>query len=166
MTKGVVALQAAAVIGGSALRQAIGIAGGDVQGVEDPEAILQVWHLGGEGLGDGGRQIAERTAEAMAPALLAVVKMQGLQGFCHRLMAGETSPLVVAGAGAELGLGLGQVGQGLMQSIGGAIHGCSLVQGEGAQASVAGSSRWRAAIELLADGDQPDLAMSSTSERP
>lgn len=99
------------------------------KGVEALQAILQVWHLGGEGLGDGGRQIAEGTTEAMAPALLAVVKMQGLQGFFRRLMAGETSPLVEAGTGAELGLS--QVGLGLMQPIGGAIHGCSLVQGEG-----------------------------------
>jgi hypothetical protein len=116
MAEGVLALQAAEVVRGSTFRQAIGIAGGDVQGVEDPEAILQVLHLGGEGLGDGGRQIAEGTAEAMAPALLAMVKMQRLKGFFNSLMAGETSPLVMAGAGAELGLG--QVGPGLMQPIG------------------------------------------------
>lgn len=57
-----------------------------VEGVVDPEAILQVLNLGGEGLGDGGRQIAEGTTEAMAPALLAVVEMQRLEGFPRSLM--------------------------------------------------------------------------------
>jgi hypothetical protein len=116
MAEGVLALQAAEMIGGSTFRQAIGVAGGDVEGVEDPEAILQIRHLSIESLGHGRRQIAEGAAEAMTPALLTMVQMQRLQGFFHGLMTGKTSPLVVASAGAQLGLS--QVGLGLMQPIG------------------------------------------------
>jgi hypothetical protein len=125
MAEGVLALQPAEVIRGSTFRQAIGIAGGDVQGVQHPEAILQIRNLGGQRLGHSGRQITERSAQAMAPVLLAVVQMQRLEGFFHGLMTGETGPLVMAGTGAELGLG--QISLSLMQPIGGAIHAGSLV---------------------------------------
>ena len=46
MAESILALQAAEMIDGSTFRQAIGIAGGDAQGVEDPESILQIRHLG------------------------------------------------------------------------------------------------------------------------
>ena len=55
MAKSILALQAAEMIGGSTFRQAIGIAGGDVWGVEDPESILQIRHLGIKILGYGRR---------------------------------------------------------------------------------------------------------------
>ena len=47
--------------------------------------------------------------------------MQGLEGLLGGLMAGETGPFVVARLGTELCLG--QIGHGLMQPIGGAVHG-------------------------------------------
>lgn len=55
MAESILALQAAEMIGGSTFRQAIGIAGGDVLGVEDPESILQISHLGMQILGHGRR---------------------------------------------------------------------------------------------------------------
>jgi len=57
----------------------------------------------------------------MPPALLTVTEMQGLEGLLGGLMAGETGPFVVARLGTELCLG--QIGHGLMQPIGGAVHG-------------------------------------------
>jgi len=42
MAEGVLALQAAKVVGRSTFWKAIGVAGGDVKGIEHPEAILQI----------------------------------------------------------------------------------------------------------------------------
>jgi hypothetical protein len=56
----------------------------------------------------------------MAPHLLAKLKMQGLKSFFCSLVAGKTSPFMVAPVGAELGLG--QIGLGLMQPVGRAVH--------------------------------------------
>ena len=60
----------------------------------------------------------------MPPALLAVVKMQRLEGLLHRLMASKASPLMVASIGTELSLG--EVSSGLMQPISCTIHGVIL----------------------------------------
>ena len=49
----------------------------------------------------------------MPPALLVVVKMEGLEGLLHRLVTGETSPLVMASIGTELGLS--EVGLGYLR---------------------------------------------------
>ena len=57
----------------------------------------------------------------MTPTLLTVMKMQGLEGLLGGLMAGETGPFMVGRLGTELSLG--QIGQGLVQPIGGAVHG-------------------------------------------
>jgi hypothetical protein len=57
----------------------------------------------------------------MTPALLTMMQMQGLEGLLGGLMAGETSPFMVARLGTELCLG--QIGEGLVQPIGGAVHG-------------------------------------------
>ena len=116
MAEGVVALQAAEVIRWSTFRQAIGIAGGDVQGVEHPQPVLEIRNLSSQGLGHDGRQIAERSPKAVPPVLLTVAEVQGLQGLLHGLMTGEAGPLVVASVSAELGLG--QVCLGLMEPVG------------------------------------------------
>lgn len=45
MAESVLALQAAEVIGGGPFRQAIGVAGGDGERVENAQAILQIVQL-------------------------------------------------------------------------------------------------------------------------
>ena len=60
----------------------------------------------------------------MPPALLAVMKMQCLEGLLHRLMASKASPLMVPSIGTELSLG--EVGSGLMQPVSCTIHGVIL----------------------------------------
>jgi hypothetical protein len=40
MTVGVLALEPAEVVGGGAVRQAIGVAGRDVKGIEDAQTVL------------------------------------------------------------------------------------------------------------------------------
>ncbi len=87
MAERILALQAAEMIDGSTFLQAIGIAGGDVQGVEDPESILQIRHLGIQILGHSRRWIEEGTAEAMTPALLTVMQMQGFESLLYRMDA-------------------------------------------------------------------------------
>jgi hypothetical protein len=44
MAQGVVALEPAEVVGGGSIGEAIGVAGGDVEGVEDPQAIVEIRH--------------------------------------------------------------------------------------------------------------------------
>ena len=56
----------------------------------------------------------------MAPNLLAELQVQGLESFFSSLVAGKASPFMVAPVGAELGLG--QIGLGLMQPVGRAVH--------------------------------------------
>jgi hypothetical protein len=44
MAKGVVALQTTEMVGRGSIREAIGIAGGDVESIENAKAILQIAH--------------------------------------------------------------------------------------------------------------------------
>ncbi len=50
-----------------------------------------------------------------------MAQVQTLQGLLHRLVAGEASPFMVAGGGADSGQL--QIGLRLMQPVGGTIHG-------------------------------------------
>jgi hypothetical protein len=49
-----------------------------------------------------------------------MAQVQTLQGLLHRLMAGEASPFMVAGGGADSGQL--QIGLRLLQLVGGTIH--------------------------------------------
>ncbi len=69
---------------------------------------------------DGRRQVPEGATQPVAPHLLAVVQMQGLEGLLHSLMTGEAGPFVVSGAGAHRSQV--EIGPGLMQPAGGAVH--------------------------------------------
>ena len=42
MAEGVRALQAAEVIGGRTFRKAIGVSGGDIEGIQHPQPVLQI----------------------------------------------------------------------------------------------------------------------------
>jgi hypothetical protein len=103
MTKGVLALQPAEMVGRGTVGQAIGVARRDVQRIQDAQAVLQIADAGRQGDGDGRWQIAPRTPEAVALRLLAMGEVQTLQGLLHRLVAGEASPFMVAGGGADAG---------------------------------------------------------------
>jgi hypothetical protein len=103
MTKGVLALQPAEMVGRGTVGQAIGVARRDVQRIQDAQAVLQIADAGRQGDGDGRWQIAPRTPEAVAPRLLAMGEVQTLQCLLHRLVAGEASPFMVAGGGADAG---------------------------------------------------------------
>jgi hypothetical protein len=95
MGNGVLTLQTPEMIGGGSLRKAIGIARWDVQGIQNTKAVFEVSHLPLQGAAHLLRQIPQRSSKTMAPTLLAVEQMQGLEGLLSRLMAGEASPLVV-----------------------------------------------------------------------
>ena len=69
------------MIGGCPLRKAIGVAREDVEGVEHPPAFLQVGHLSRRVRCHSRGEIAERAAQAMAPRLLSVMKMQAFIAF-------------------------------------------------------------------------------------
>ena len=56
----------------------------------------------------------------MAPGLLAMVQVQGLQRLLHRLVAGEAGPFMVAG-GSTYRRQI-EIGVRLMQPVGGAVH--------------------------------------------
>ena len=74
MAEGVRALQAAEVIGGRTFRKAIGVSGGDIEGIQHPQPVLQIRDNVGQICRNSWRQLTERTAEAMAPALLSVLQ--------------------------------------------------------------------------------------------
>jgi hypothetical protein len=60
MAESVCALQTAEVVSGGPIGEAIGRAGGDVEGIEDAEPIFELRHLSGQG-GRGLRgQIPQR----------------------------------------------------------------------------------------------------------
>jgi len=92
MAEGVRALQAAEVIGGRTFRKAIGVSGGDIESIQHPQPVLQIGDNVGQICRYSWRQLTEGTAEAMAPALLTLLKMDGLQGLFKSLITGEASP--------------------------------------------------------------------------
>ena len=120
MAEGVRALQAAEVIGGRTFWKAIGVAGRDIEGIQHPQPVFQVRDSVGQICRNSRWQLTERTAEAMAPALLSLLQVDGLQGFFNRLMTGETGPLVVTGLGTELGLR--QISGCLVKPVLGTVH--------------------------------------------
>ena len=122
MAESVCTLQTAEVICWSPIRKAIGIARGDVEGIEDAKPIFEIRHLRGKGSRSFGGQIPQRAPQAMAPNpnLLAEMQMQGLESFFRSLVAGKTGPFMVAPIGTELGLG--QIGLGLMQPVERVVH--------------------------------------------
>jgi hypothetical protein len=81
MTKGVLALQPAKMIGRGTVGQAIGVARWDAQRIQDAQTILQIADAGRLGEGNGRRQIAPQTPEAVAPCLLAMGKVQTFRAF-------------------------------------------------------------------------------------
>ena len=104
MAEGVRALQAAEVIGGRTFRKAIGVSGGDIEGIQHPQPVLKIRDNVGQICRNSWWQLTEGTAESIAPALLTLLKMDGLQGFFNSLMTGEAGPLVMSCLSTELGL--------------------------------------------------------------
>jgi len=84
------------------IRKAIGVSGGDVEGIKDPQAIFQIGNSLGQRQPIWRWQITEGAAEAMAPGLLTTLQMQSLERLFHRLMASKTGPFMVASLGADL----------------------------------------------------------------
>jgi hypothetical protein len=120
MALGVVALEPAKMVGRGTVRQAIGVARRDIEGIQDAQTVLQITDAGRQLSGDGRRQIAPGAPEAVAPRLLAMAEVQTLQGLLHGLVAGEAGPFMVAGGGAHSGQL--QIGLRLMQPVSGTIH--------------------------------------------
>ena len=120
MAEGVRALQAAEVIGGRTFWKAIWVTGRDIEGIQHPQPVFQVRDSVGQICRNSRWQLTERTAKAMAPALLSLLQVDGLQGFFNGLMTGETSPLMVTGLGAQLGLS--QISGCLVKPVLGAVH--------------------------------------------
>lgn len=120
MALGVVTLEPSEVIGRSPFREAIWIAGWDVEGIQDSQTILQIADGPLQAGGHRSWKIAKRTAQAMTPLLLPMAEMKGLQSFLHRLVAGKTSPLVMARGGTDLRKL--QISLGLMEPVGGTVH--------------------------------------------
>lgn len=84
------------------------------------QAVFQVRHRCGQLLNHCWRQLSIGAPQAVPPALLPLLKMQGLQRLVNSLMGGKAGPFMVAGLSAEAGLG--QVCLGLMQPIQRTIH--------------------------------------------
>jgi hypothetical protein len=108
------------MIGWRPIRRAIGVAGGDGEGIEDAKAILEIRHRLRQRSCHGSGQIAEGSSKPVAPHLLTEVQVEGLEGLFHGLMAGEAGPFVVSGPGAQPRLL--QVGLRLMEPVGAAVH--------------------------------------------
>jgi len=121
MAKGVVALQTTEMIGGGSVREAIRVAGGDVQRVEDSQTVLQIRNYGRQIRCHVFGQIAIGTAKPMTPHLLAQMQVQGLERLLHSLMGREAGPFVMARFCAQARLI--QIGTCLMKLVGGAVHG-------------------------------------------
>ena len=85
------------MVGQGPVGQAIGVAGRDIQRIQDAQTVLQIADAGRQGGADGRRQITAGAPEAVAPSLLAMGQLRTLQGLLHRLMAGEAGPFMVAG---------------------------------------------------------------------
>jgi len=73
------------MVGGSSIRKAIGVTGGDVEGIEDPQAIFQIGNSLAQCLPIRRGQIKEGPAKAMAPGLLTTLQMQSLERLFHSL---------------------------------------------------------------------------------
>lgn len=116
----VFALKTSKVIDWSAIRKAIGVAGGDVERIENAQPILKIRHRRGQGSDGLGGQIPEGATQAMAPHLLPQVKMQRFESLSHRLMGGKAGPFVMPRLGAHTGQI--QIGHRLMQPVGGTVH--------------------------------------------
>ena len=94
MEEGLLALQSAEMFARRALRIAVGVAGGDVEAIQQPQPVFQVrWRLGSPGL---PRQSRPQTAEGVPPGLLPQRQVEGLEGLLHSLMGRETGPFVPA----------------------------------------------------------------------
>ena len=126
MADGVGALQAAEMIGGCPLRKAIGVSGRNVEGIENTQTVFEIRHRLRQLLIERCRKIPERTPQAMAPALLALMKVHSLQRFFNSLMGGETGPFVMPRIGTQLGLG--QISLRLMEPVSRAIHASSVAE--------------------------------------
>ena len=81
------ALKTPKVINGGSIRTTIGVAGGDVERIENAQPIFKMRHRRGQSSDGLGGQIPEGATQAMAPHLLI------------------------------------QIGVGLVQPVGGAVHG-------------------------------------------
>ena len=75
MALGVVALEPAEMVGGGTIGEAIGRARWDVEGIQDAQTVLQIADADRQFSGDGRRQLAAGTPEAVAPRLLAMAKV-------------------------------------------------------------------------------------------
>lgn len=120
MAAGVLALKTAKVIDWGSVRKAIGVARGDVKGIKDAQAVLQIRHRFCQGRRRVSGQVAEGPTQTMPPDLLAQMQVEGLEGLLHRLMGSEAGPFVVTSVSAHPCLI--QVGLGLMQPVSGAVH--------------------------------------------
>ena len=118
------------MIGGCTLRKAIGIAGRDVESIQHPQPILQIGHVAGQRGSHPSRQVLEGASKAVAPDLLAMVQVQGLERFFCCLVTGKAGPFMVTCIGAELGLS--QISLRLMQPVGRTVHGSILKMGSNA----------------------------------
>jgi hypothetical protein len=77
MALGVIALKPAEVITRGSIEKAIGVTGGDVKRIQDPQPVLQIAQRFCERSTDHRGQFSPGAAEAMAPGLLAMVQVQG-----------------------------------------------------------------------------------------
>ncbi len=96
-----------------ALRIAIGIAGGDIETIQEPPPVFDAF--GRRRLPILLRQHRPEPGEGTAPGLLAQGQIQPLQRLLHRLMSCETGPFMASGLHRLLRLL--QIPQGLIQPV-------------------------------------------------
>ena len=103
------------MIGGCAFRKAIGVSSRNVEGIENTQTVFQIRHRLRQLLIKRCRKIPKRTPQAMAPALLTLMKVHSLQRFFNSLMGGKAGPFVMPRIGTELGLS--QISLRLMEPV-------------------------------------------------
>ena len=126
MEKGLFTLQSAEMLARCAFWIAVGIAGWDVEAIEQPQAVLQIRR--GIRLPIPLWQSSPEPREGVPPGLLPQGQVQPFEGLLHRLVRREAGPFMAAGL-LRL-IGLIQITQGLLQPVGRSIrHGsCALLQ--------------------------------------
>ena len=89
------------MVGGCSLRKTIGRAGRDVERIQHPQTVHQIRNRLIQRQARPIRQILKRSAKTMAPHLLPLLQMQGLERLLDSLMRGKAGPLMVVRSGAQ-----------------------------------------------------------------
>ena len=90
------------MVGGCSLRKTVVTAGWDVERIQHAQVVHQIRARLIQRQARPIRQILKRSAKTMAPHLLPLLQMQGLEGLLDNLMRrGKGGPFMVVRSGAQ-----------------------------------------------------------------